>query len=204
MDLVKKQCRMNESVMMSQAGKSVEQRMSGFMIQDTVISSFKCGSTEQELVTRHQVANPVDTKGELRAASTLCAMLTLKGDDISPYGLKFMEHWLRTLEEALLDCVVPYESACAEGGDDQRKQQIIKRWTQRIADAHHAVHGDFNRIGEVIIHISNEKFHTAIKDFLRHPPQEHNEDHNLEKRRGLTPATRASSTPSGYFLHSHS
>ncbi|MDM5057411.1 hypothetical protein [Aeromonas rivipollensis] len=204
MDLVKKQCRMNESVMMSQAGKSVEQRMSGFMIQDTVISSWKCGPTEQEQVTLHQVANPVDTKGELRAASTLCAMLTLKGNDISPYGLKFMEHWLRTLEEALLDCVAPYESKCAEDRDDQGRQQIIKRWTQRVADAYRAAHGDFNRIGEVTIHINNEKFPAAIKDFLRHSPQEHNEDHNLEKRRGLSPATRASSTPSGNFLHSHS
>ncbi len=126
------------------------------------------------------MANPVDRKGELRAASALCALLTPTGNDISPYGLKFMERWLGTLEKVLSDKMEADESESAEEGDDQGRQQIIKRWAQRVADAYRAAHGDFYRIGEVMIHINNEKFPAAIEDFIRHPSQENDEDHKAK------------------------
>lgn len=189
---------------MNQQAKIAAPRSSGFMIQDTAIFLSKHEATELELVALHQVANPVDTREGLRVASALCARLTPTGNDISPYGLKYIEHWLRTFNGLLLGPFLACESKRAEERDNQWRQQIIKRWTQRVADAYRAAYGDFNRIGEVMINISNEKFPAAIKDFLRYPSQEHNEDHNLEKRRGLSPATRASSTPLGDILRFHS
>ncbi len=55
LDFIQKQCVIGESVTMSQAAKGTKQRASGFMIQDTAISSWKCGPTEQELVTLHHL-----------------------------------------------------------------------------------------------------------------------------------------------------